>query len=253
MADDLDPAALLRRECDLADAADPLLLASDTGAEAPDGRGHLSSATDNAEMMRRIIALYGRPGMTILDPMTGPGVFWKAVDTEAYDLHRTDIAGGGPDARSLPWGDCTVHMVVLDPPYRYVEDRTTSEGLRMAENDIYNLASLRSAPLKGHDAVMALYRESMMEAVRVLKHGGYLVVKCQDTITDGRQQWVHVDLMKDAPSLGVEVIDLAVVTPSQVPPTRWKTQRTLRKAHSYFIVYRKGGRWPFGYRSVSKR
>ena len=234
-------------------SGDALLVSSDSGAEAPDGRGHLSAATDNAEMMRRIILLYGRPGMTIIDPMTGGGVFWKKVSTSDYDLHRTDISTGGPDARSLPWADESAHMVVLDPPYRYVEAKSISAGLRMAENDIYNLASLRDAPLKGHDAVMALYRDAMTEAVRVLKRGGYLVIKAQDTITDGKQQWVHVDLMRHAQEIGAEVIDLAVVTPAQVPPTRWKTQRSLRKAHSYFIVCRKGGRWPFGYKSVSKR
>jgi len=132
---------------------------------------------------------------------------------------------------------------------------STKKGLVMLENDIYNLESGRTqaSGLKGHDAVMALYRDVMTEGARVLKLGGYLIVKCQDTITDGKQQWVHVDLMAYASTIGCEVIDLAVVTPSQVPPTRWKVQRSLRKSHSYFLVLRKGGRWPFGYKSISKR
>lgn len=227
-----------------------LLIESDSGVKADDGRGHLSAATDNAVMFARIVDLYARPGMTILDPMTGPGVFWRDVDTSLYDLHATDILRGGPDARALPWPDETVHMVVLDPPYRYVETTSTASHV----HDRYNLDSVRAKTgPKGHDAVMALYRDSMTEAARVLMRGGYLVVKCQDTITDGRQKWVHVDLMAFAAEIGCEVIDLAVVTPGQVPPTRWKVQRSLRKAHSYFLVCRKGGRWPFGYKAVSKR
>lgn len=226
-----------------------LLIQSDSGAAAPDGRGHLSAATDNPTMMARIADLYFRPGMAVADPMRGTEVFWKQIDRAQYDLHLTDIADG-VDARALPYDDSSHHAVVLDPPYRYVETATTAAGLRMLEGNGYNLESVRG---KGHDGVMALYRDVMREADRILMRGGYLVVKCQDTITDGKQQWVHVDLMAFAASIGCEPIDLAVVTPAQVPPTRWKTQRSLRKAHSYFIVCRKGGRWPFGYKSVSAR
>lgn len=226
-----------------------LLRDSDGGAAAPDGVGHKSAATDNATMMSRIADLYFRPGMTIADPMRGSDVFWKNVDQSLYNLHLTDIADG-TDARMLPYADASHHAVVLDPPYRYVEDATTAAGLRMLEGNGYNLESVRG---KGHDAVMGLYRDVMREAERVLMLGGYMVVKCQDTITDGKQQWVHVELMGFAESLGCEVIDLAVVTPAQVPPTRWKIQRSLRKSHSYFLVCRKGGRWPFGYKSVSAR
>jgi hypothetical protein len=34
----------------------------------------------------------------------------------------------------------------------------------------------------GHDAIVALYKEGMTEAKRVLKDGGLLFVKCQDEI-----------------------------------------------------------------------
>ena len=226
--------------------SDELLRLSDTGRHAPDGRGHLSAATSNDEMFARIADLYLRPGMTVVDPMFGKGVFWKRVDTSLYDARLTDLATGGPDARRLPYGTGTVHAIVLDPPYRYVEAKSTAGHV----HERYNLDSVRG---RGHDAVMDLYRHAMAEAARVLMVGGYLIVKCQDTITDGKQQWVHVELMAHAQELDCEVIDLAVVTPSQVPPTRWKVQRSLRKAHSYFLVCRKGGRWPFGYRAVSKR
>lgn len=226
-----------------------ILAQSDSGAAAPDGRGHLSAATDNPTMMKRIVDLYFRPGMTVADPMCGTEVFWKHINRDLYDLHLTDIRGG-VDARMLPYAGESHHAVVLDPPYRYVETATAAAGLRMLEGNGYNLESVRG---KGFDAVMGLYRDVMREGERILMRGGYMVVKCQDTITDGRQQWVHVDLMAFAAAIGCEPIDLAVVTPAQVPPTRWKTQRSLRKAHSYFIVCRKGGRWPFGYKSMSAR
>lgn len=231
----------------LAPADDSLLRATDGGLVS-DGFGLTTAATTNEEMLARIFALYCRPGMTIADPTWGNGVFYKQIDLSQYAFHGTDLALDDIDMRDLPYPDESLDVVVLDPPYRYVEDKSArKETLEVC----YNTESVRGSG--GHDGVMGLYRGGMREAARTLKRGGYLIVKCQDTITDGKQQWVHVDLLAHGGEIGAPCIDMAVVTPSAVPPTRWKMQRNLRKGHSYFLIYRKGGRWPFGYRSVSKR
>lgn len=228
-------------------ADDTLLRATDDGL-ASDGFGLTTAAATNEEMLARIFDLYCRPGMAIADPTWGNGVFYKKVDLSRYAFHGTDLTQDDIDMRDLPYPDASLDVIVLDPPYRYVEDKShRKETIERC----YNTESVRGSG--GHDGVMGLYRDGMREAARVLKVGGYLIVKCQDTITDGKQQWVHVDLLAHGGEIGAPCIDMAVVTPSAVPPTRWKVQRSLRKGHSYFLIYRKGGRWPFGYRSVSKR
>lgn len=225
-----------------------LLRAVDDGRPNADGIGHTSWATSNEEMFAKIIDLYARPGMTVADVTYGKGVFWKLVDASAYDLRATD-ACTGTDCRSLPYESGSVDVVVFDPPYRYVERRTrhghTSEQ--------YQLESLRFEQRPGIDGVIDLYRDGIAEATRVLRVGGYLVVKCQDTAGDGRQTWMHDEVMRFCERNGFAVVDLAVVVVRSPPPTRWKVQRSLKKAHSYFVVARKGGFYPFGYRSVQPR
>ena len=93
----------------------------------------------------------------------------------------------------------------------------------------------------------------MKESHRVLRQGGFLVVKCQDTVQDGKNIWVHNILIQKAESIGYACRDLLIVITKSPTKTRWNKQRHLRKAHSYFLVFRKGGHFPFGIPSVCKR
>ncbi len=225
-----------------------LLKAVDQGVPNEDGVGHISWAASNEEMFARILDLYGRPRMTIADVTYGKGVFWRNVNTADYGFLPTD-ATSGIDCRDLPYDDEWLDMLVFDPPYRYVERRTVNGHT----HEQYQLESLRFEQRPGIDGVLDLYRDGIKEAARVVKRGGFLVVKCQDTAGDGKQTWMHDHVMAYCEASGFTPVDLAVVVIPSPPPTRWKIQRSLKKAHSYFIVARKGGFYPFGYKSVQAR
>lgn len=231
--------------------SDALLRKVDEGRANTNGLGHLSWATSNEEMLARILDLYARPGMTIADVTYGKGRFWKLIETEDYDFRPTDLMDG-VDARALPYPDESIDVLVLDPPYRYAERRMTANGLKLLEGDEYRIAALQELPA-GIDGVLYLYREAIGEAARVLRRGGFAIVKCQDTAGDGKQTWVHQYVRDFCEVDGLIPVDMAVVVTTQPPPTRWKIQRSLKKAHSYFIVARKGGFYPFGYKSVQTR
>jgi hypothetical protein len=221
----------------------------DSGIPAPDGVGVISWANSNSTQFERILRLYARPGFSVADITYGKGTFWKDVDTDQYRTLLTDFAVDGVDASNLPYDDDSLDMVVFDPPYRYVERTSTASHT----DDQYRLTETLKASRSGLDGVLDLYREGIAESERVLKVGGYLVVKCQDTVADGKQTWVHVKVMQWCEEVGCTPVDLAVVVTPSPPPTRWKIQKTMRKAHSYFIVARKGGTYPFGYKSVQTR
>jgi hypothetical protein len=102
-------------------------------------------------------------------------------------------------------------------------------------------------------AVVELYVAGFIEAARVLRNGGFLVVKCQDTVQDGRNLWVHDTLRERAEALGFAMRDMLIVCPRSVLATRWERQRHLRKAHSYFLIFRKGGLFPFGIPAMERR
>lgn len=212
----------------------------------------LNTATDsNEEAVRRIVELYTRPGAVVCDPTFGRGAFWKLVNTDAYLMLCSDLKDG-VDLRALPYAEDSVDLFVLDPPYRYTPAANQPHGSNGPHGEVAGLYGLASAPTRTQ-GVIELYREGMREAHRVLRDGGVLTVKCQDTVQDGRQIWVHTRLMQTGEDLGFAVRDLVVVTPSSVTRSRWARQRHLRKAHSYFLVFRKGGHFPFGIKSHERR
>jgi hypothetical protein len=207
----------------------------------------------NSEGFARILRLYARPGDVIADPTFGNGVFWQDVNRSLYTVYATDLKRDGVDLRAMPYEAESLDVVVNDPPYRYTPDKNTKHEETPGHGKVDGLYNLQAAQLTNTQAVLELYYAGMAEAVRVLRPGGFLVVKCQDTVQDGKNIWVHNLLMDRAEKLGFACRDILVVTPPSVIKTRWDKQRHLRKAHSYFLVFRKGGHFPFGIPSVCKR
>ena len=185
----------------------------------------------NADLFPEVLALYAKPGDAIADVTYGNGNFWKGVDTSQYDLHATDLATG-VDFRSLPYPDASLDMVVLDPPYIYNPKDTVKASI----SDPYRV-NTTALGLTTVNAVLSLYLEGMTEAKRVLKRGGFLVVKCQDQIESGKQRWVHIDLYQYALTLGLYPRDLFVLQQHGQPTIRWPHQHHARKNHSYFWVF----------------
>jgi hypothetical protein len=207
----------------------------------------------NQEGFARIVCLYARPGDKIADPTYGNGVFWKLIDKSKYDLFLTDLKADNVDMRSLPYEDGFLDMVVNDPPYRYTLRTNKKHEDTVGHGKVDSLYNLQESRLENTKSVLRLYYDSMQEAKRVLKKGGFLVVKCQDTVESCKNVWVHNLLMQKAEELGFVCRDLLIVITKSPTKSRWNKQRHLRKAHSYFLVFRKDGHFPFGIPSVCKR
>lgn len=208
-------------------------------------------ATSNEQAFARIVALYARPGHTIVDVTYGSGRFWRHIDRAAYDARCTDLTDG-VDLRSTGHPDGFADMWVLDPPYRYKPARNKPQDATPGHGRVDGLYNL-TTDLTNNAAVRALYVAGFEEARRCLTGGGFLVVKCQDSSQDGKQVWMHCDLIDDAEALGFACREIAIVATAATTKTRWPRQRHLRKAHSYFLVFRKGGQFPFGIPSTMKR
>ena len=70
----------------------------------------------NSKVFPQILELHVPKGATVADVTFGNGVFWREVDRKQYNLLATDIAQG-VDCQNLPYDDCSIDCVVLDPPY----------------------------------------------------------------------------------------------------------------------------------------
>ena len=222
----------------------------DFGVHTDDGLTTVCHSNDEA--FAKIVRLYARTGQTLVDPTFGNGTFWKRIDCRLYQTLFSDLKDG-TDLRSLPYPSDSADLLVLDPPYRYTPAKNVRHEDTPGHGRVDGLYNLQASRLTRTQDVLELYGAGMIEAVRVLRRGGFLVVKCQDTAQDGKNIWAHCLLITKAETLGISCRDIVIVTTASPTKTRREKRRHFRKAHSYFLIFRKGGHFPFGMPSVQKR
>lgn len=119
-------------------------------------------------------------------------------------------------------------LFYLDPPYIH------NPG-KMFVDTTYNNA----ATTKGfyHKDIINLYTDGMVEAFRVLKKNGFLLVKCQDQIESSKQKWSHIEIYQNAIDLGYYAKDMFVLHQENKPHIQYKPQQHARRNHSYLWVF----------------
>ncbi len=196
----------------------------------------------NEHVFPRIMNLYVKPGSIVADVTYGKGVFWRNVPVERYEVLATDILEG-VDCRSLPYEDGVIDCVVLDPPYMHSPGGTAHRTHKPFEDHYRNNGSGNQTESKYHEAVLDLYRDAGIEAYRVLRERGPLIVKCQDEICSNRQRFTHVEIMQAYEEMGFIAEDLFVVVRNNRPGVSRAIQQVhARKNHSYFLVFWKVGK-----------
>jgi SAM-dependent methyltransferase len=207
---------------------------TDESSEPTDGL-YTSHVGDNDLLIEQVAQLYLRPGMRVADITYGKGTFWLRIDLDKYHFFPSDIVTV-PECphdfrEELPYEPDSFDVVVFDPPY------THNPG-QMIVNDSYQLKETT----KGfyHDDIIKLYRQGMTQAVRILKPGGTLWVKCMDEIESGVQRLSHIEIYEIARlALSLQIQDLFVITQKYPPVVQHKRQKHARKNHSYLWVFRK--------------
>lgn len=192
----------------------------------------------NSTVFPIILQLYVPEGSKVADITYGKGVFWKQIPSSDYALMATDIQTG-IDCRDLPYKDGEIDCVVFDPPYMHTPGGTAHQNHQNFEN-YYRNNGTESTSKKYHEAVLDLYFRGSNEALRVLKPGGVLIVKCQDEVCANKQRLTHVEIINELTKFGFIVEDLFVILRNNRPGvSRMLKQMHARKNHSYFLVFRK--------------
>lgn len=216
---------------------------------------------NNDEVFKDIMEMYVPLHSKVADVTFGQGVFWNKVNLDNYTVVASDLflkestlkkyshihPTSGIDCRHLPYEDKSFDALVLDPPYMesfYRKNKTqiggigTHDSFRQAYSS--GLCLETSSTAKYHDAVTEMYVLAGVEAHRVLKDDGILIVKCQDEVSANKQRLTHVEIISAFEELGFTSEDIFIVVRTNKPVvSRVIKQNHARKNHSYFIVFRK--------------
>jgi hypothetical protein len=189
----------------------------------------------NADLIRRVARKYLASGATVADVTYGHGVFWRQLGRSRFHLIGSDIRpmpGSSlvADFRHLPYADRSIDVAAFDPPYVH----TGPNGFWSDEWYGNHITASHS-----HADIMQLYRQGMTEALRILKPGGTLWVKCKDEIESGQQRRSHIEIYQIATEeLGMRDRDkFVLVPPASSPARRWHRQQHAHKNHSYLWVF----------------
>ena len=185
----------------------------------------------NEDLLPEIMNIYAKDGDKIADVTYGRGNFWKKMDMTKYKFYPSDLMTG-IDFRNLPYTNDTFDIVVIDPPYMHSSSCPIIDDLDSTYRN-----NKRGG--WGTKYVHQLYAEGMLEGYRTLKNKGLLMVKCQDQIESGKNQFDHITIFNFAVQMNFLPEDLFVLTRNGTPMMRHNYQLHARKNHSYMWVFRK--------------
>lgn len=146
----------------------------------------------NADLIADAARLGYLPGH-VLDCTYGMGVFWKRWQPERLTTH--DLKLDGVDFRHLPHDDDTFDASVIDGPYK-LNGAGSEPDIRYGV-DLY-------ASWQGRHALIC---EGITENARVVKPGGYVLVKCQAQVCSGAIRWQDRIFADHGEGVGLVLVD----------------------------------------------
>ena len=203
-----------------------------------------SVSYDQMEIIDSIMHLCGIERFDV-DVTFGNGGFYKGRDTPhfCFDIDNDLILGakissdsvrGVSSSDNLPLGSGTVSSLMFDPPFlTYV--RASREG-----NGNMVMAKRFGGYWK-YGELEKHYRETIIEAHRVLGKKGIMVFKCQDIIHNHKMHCTHMNVMEWSKGM-FRLKDLFILPAKsrmaipQQAGTKKKVQKHARIFHSYFMV-----------------
>lgn len=191
----------------------------------------------NYDAIKNIMELY-KIEQFDLDCTYSKGSFWKDLKgpKNKTDLLPKNESIIQANSENLPFEDNSMKSIMYDPPFIIAgatyKDSKEGSGLMPKRFEIYT----------NYNDLKTNYYNTLKELYRICDKGGFVVMKCQDTVTGGKQYFTHVMVMNMAMQIGFYPKDMIVLfnkVRMNSFGTKWKKQEHARKYHSYFWVFEK--------------
>lgn len=191
----------------------------------------------NYEVIKNIMELY-KINQFDLDCTYSKGSFWKnlpepKIKTDLIPITEDTIQA---DSEHLPFENESMTNIMCDLPFVIC-------GKSYKSNK--NGSSIIAKRFEGYATYNDLknnYYNTLKELYRVCKNNGFVVFKCQDSVSGGLNYFTHVMVINMAYKIGFYVKDMFVLVAKMRVNSfgsRWNKQEHARKHHSYFIILQK--------------
>lgn len=193
----------------------------------------IKSVSENQdEILSNILKLIGKERFT-LDPCYGKGHFYKNIPEPEYKFDKNGVNAPEGDSRSLPFSDNSINSIIFDPPF------LATKGPSL-EKESGNVINKQFSVYPTEKELHEFYYDSLLEFYRTLNKNGWLIIKCQDKVSSGKQYFSHIYIHNMALSLGFYPKDLFVYVKNNRIVANWqRNQQHARKFHSYFWIFQK--------------
>lgn len=191
----------------------------------------------NFDTIKNIMFLYNIEQFD-LDCTYSKGAFWKDLPPPKFksDLYPVNDTVVEASSENLPFEDGSMKNIMYDPPFviagKTYKDNKEGSSIMAKRFEGYNT----------YNDLTVNYYNTLKELYRICEKGGHVVMKCQDTVSGGKNHFSHCLIMNMAMEIGFYPRDLFILN-SNVRVnsfgTKWTKQEHARKYHSYFWVFEK--------------
>jgi hypothetical protein len=191
----------------------------------------------NYETIKNIMFLYEIEQFD-LDCTYSKGSFWKDLPSpiNKSDLYPANDSVIQASSENLPFADGSMNSIMYDPPF------VIAGATYKSNKEGSSLMAKRFEGYTTYEDLMKNYYLTLKELYRICAKDGFVVMKCQDTVSSGKNHFTHSMIMNMAMELGFYPKDLFILnsnTRVNSFGTKWTRQQHARKYHSYFWVFQK--------------
>lgn len=177
----------------------------------------------------------------ILDCTYNTGKMWKKSSYKPIRMDinpdlELDVVG---DFAKMPFENESFDIIVFDPPF--LPTNAASKNSSKIWEKQYGITA--SGEGREGENINGMFLPFLKEAKRVLRHNGIILSKIADLVHNHKQQWQQVSYINAVMETGMTPCDMLIKcdpNAGNLTSSKWKNVKHLRKAHSYWIVTRKG-------------